>query len=189
MPGKSLQPGGHFLGADVVETHPVDQGLMLGDSKQPGLGIARLCAWRDGSYFDGAKAQSEETWHRFGVLVQPCGQAERVREVKAASPDGKVDRASRCPGPVPTAQPRCGPEESEYPHPQPMGGFRRNSKKQRSQPAVHQLPGPYQAHKLRYWLWRTLRAKWHNSSMGKRSLRRSEPSSRRRWRVFARRRG
>ena len=67
----------------VVEAHAVDDGLVFRQSEHAGLGIARLRAWRDRTYFQKAKAKTSEAIDRSPVLVEPCRQPDAVGELES----------------------------------------------------------------------------------------------------------
>ncbi len=74
----------------VVEAHAVDQCLRRRQAKQPGFGIARLRAGRDGADFDKPEAASLPGSDAFAVLVQAGGQADRIGEIEAHNAPRRV---------------------------------------------------------------------------------------------------
>ena len=70
--------GNQRIDAVVIETHAVDDGLVLRQAEQTWLGIAVLWTWGDGANFDETKTQSRQCIDVFAILVQTCGQANWV---------------------------------------------------------------------------------------------------------------
>ena len=68
--------------AVVVETHPVDDALDLGQPEHARLGVARLRARGDRADFDEAAAHAGEAVDGFAVLVEAGGEADAVGELQ-----------------------------------------------------------------------------------------------------------
>ncbi len=79
----TLQRFQQRLGAIVVESHPVQRGLLLRQSEQAWFGVARLAMPGDRAHFGEAKAKAIPDPSRDSVLVKPRRQTHRVGEAAA----------------------------------------------------------------------------------------------------------
>ena len=79
------KPGTDGLHPFVVETEPVNRRLVLGQTEQARLRVARLRARRGGTHFDETKAGLGQGRQRFGILVEPGGQTNRVGQVQTGN--------------------------------------------------------------------------------------------------------
>ena len=72
----------HCVDAVVVETHAVDDALVFGNTEKARLRIARLRFGRYRADFDKAETQSGKRINTLAVFVQPCRQADRIRQLQ-----------------------------------------------------------------------------------------------------------
>ena len=78
-----LYMGDGVLDSFVVDSHPVDDGLVLGQAEQPGTGIAVLRLGGQGTHFHEGEAEIGQLVEEFGVLVQSGSQSHGGREVES----------------------------------------------------------------------------------------------------------
>ena len=90
-----LQPrrgGGLTL---VVEPHPVDHRLVLGEAEQAGPGIAGLGTRGERAHLDEAEAEAEHLAEGLGILVEAGGEPDRapadVDDLARAALDHRLD--------------------------------------------------------------------------------------------------
>ncbi len=86
------KPGEIGVEAGVVETHAVDHCLIRDQAKQSRAWVASLWSWRDGAGLNEAEPQSHQRRYSHRVLVESCGQADRVVEPPAQHVDGQTLR-------------------------------------------------------------------------------------------------
>ncbi len=80
-----------LVDAGIVEAHAVDDALRLRDAEQARARVAVLRQRRDGADFEEAEAEPGQAVDVVAVLVEPGGEADRIREPEAHG----VDRARR----------------------------------------------------------------------------------------------
>ena len=78
VPARAAHVGDEGVDADVVETEAIDDRLALGNAEQARPRIARLRARRDRADLDEAETECGERVDMLGVLVEACGQADRI---------------------------------------------------------------------------------------------------------------
>ena len=66
----------------VVETHAVDDALVLGNAEKARLRITRLRLGRYRADFDKAETQSGKRIDTLAVFVQTCRQADRIGQLQ-----------------------------------------------------------------------------------------------------------
>jgi hypothetical protein len=77
------KPPQHDFRAVIVETHAVDHGLVPLEPEQPRPRIAGLRLRRHRADLNKAEAEPQQRVRHLRVLVEACGNADRVREVEA----------------------------------------------------------------------------------------------------------
>lgn len=77
--------------AGIVETHPVDDGLVFPEPEKAGFVVARLRPRRHRADLDVAEADPAEGVHRRARLVEPRGEADPVGKLQTHDLDGRVD--------------------------------------------------------------------------------------------------
>ena len=75
--------GDQGVDTGVVEAHPVDDGLRLGDAEQTRFRVACLRSRCDRADFEETEAQSGQGVDVVAVLVQPGGESDRIGKVDA----------------------------------------------------------------------------------------------------------
>ena len=70
------------IDAFVVDSHPVDKGLVLGQAEQPGTGIAVLRLGGQGTHLHEGEAEIGQFVVKLGVLIQSGGQSHWGRETE-----------------------------------------------------------------------------------------------------------
>ena len=89
------QPSRHGIEALVVEAHPVDHRLVLGQAEQPWLRIAWLRARAiSRADLDQAEAPAQHGVRYLGILVEAGSEPDRIREGEIPEPHGQ-DRIVR----------------------------------------------------------------------------------------------
>lgn len=73
----------------IVEAHAVDDGVSLGQAEHSRFWIARLCAWRDGSYLDKTETEIGEPIDGFAIFVETRGKTDPVREIQPHDMGGR----------------------------------------------------------------------------------------------------
>ena len=71
--------------AVIVETHAVDDGLVLGQPEQARPGIALLRTRGQRPHLDEAEAHRQHLLGNLGVLVEASGEPDRGREIEPAT--------------------------------------------------------------------------------------------------------
>ena len=110
------KPRGNGLHTVIVEPEAVDRRAVLGQAKQPWLGVAGLGQGGCGAHLDKAEAGAGEPGQRGGVLVESGGEAQRVGQRQPGKLGAQARRAQR-PGGGRHAQLQRADR-------QPVGGFR-----------------------------------------------------------------
>ena len=75
--------GRALLDARIVESHSVDDGFVLEESEETGLGIPVLGPRGNGANFDEAESESSEGVDRVAFLVQPGRKAHLIWKAEA----------------------------------------------------------------------------------------------------------
>ncbi len=78
------QTFGDEVGTVILQAVVDDDGVVLGQAKEAGFGIAFGRGGRDGADFDVAEPEAFEEGDGFTVFVIACGKADRVGKVEAA---------------------------------------------------------------------------------------------------------
>jgi hypothetical protein len=94
---RKRQAGGDRIRPLVIETHPIDHGLLRRIAEHAGLGIPRLSERGDGANFNVPEAQRGRGGPGAGVLVEACGQTNGIgkREPKGLNRTKAGGRQSR----------------------------------------------------------------------------------------------
>ncbi len=77
-----IHTGQQVVQSLVIETHPVNDGLMLQQPKHPWFGVAGLRQRRHGTDFNKTEAQGAKRIEVIGVLIQTCGKPDGVRKIQ-----------------------------------------------------------------------------------------------------------
>ena len=76
----------------LLKSHAIDEGLVFGQPKEAGLGIARLGAGSDGSDFDKGKTEATEGVDGVALLIKTSGQVRQDgRKVSPMHLTGSTD--------------------------------------------------------------------------------------------------
>ena len=86
---KTFQACRHSLDTLVVESHAVDQRVLLGVTVETGLGVSRLCKSGDRAYFNKPKSKRLPSRKRNGILIHPSSKSERIRKLNSGHGAGK----------------------------------------------------------------------------------------------------
>lgn len=86
---------GQGVGAAVVESHAIDEGVGFGDSEEAGLGIAGLGVPRDAADFAEAESQRLPGGNGDSVFVHSGGEADGVGEADSEAGCGEVVRSKK----------------------------------------------------------------------------------------------
>ena len=70
----------------IVESHAVDQRLLVFQPEQAGGRIARLGPWCDCAHLHKTEAETGEGGKAGAVLVKACGHTDRVRKIESHDP-------------------------------------------------------------------------------------------------------
>ncbi|MCY1232007.1 hypothetical protein D9M72_444740 [compost metagenome] len=73
---RGLKPGGYGGGPVVVESHPVDNCLVLDEAEEPGLFVSGLGLPGDGADLHVAEPEISQRFNAVPFLVKACGEPE-----------------------------------------------------------------------------------------------------------------
>jgi hypothetical protein len=82
----------------VVESHPVDHGLVARVAEHARSRVARLGQGRDGADLHMAETEGRRRRPRPGILVEAGGESDRVREAQPEGLDRSRGRGEAVPG-------------------------------------------------------------------------------------------
>ena len=89
------QSSGKGVGAAVVESHAVNEGVSFGDSEEARFGIAELGMPRDAADFAEAESQGLPCGNSDSIFVHSSGEADGVGEADSEAGCGKVVRSKK----------------------------------------------------------------------------------------------